>query len=345
MLVQQTKELSEDELWSELKENVGHGNILTASCIKDYNGLVGGHAYTVLHVQELGGERVIQLRSPVGTEKYIGPFGNADPRWADELRKETKKQQYDSQTVFHMRLPEFKQAFANVDTTFYHGNAEFISKTATVQGTGRDWVFPFQLIAKQQIFLTFDMAAERMMPPGCTFETTRDFNMILRGANGEIVDQQPVSQRTGYGLIKKVLPPGNYQLVVVSFGDADAVSDFAVSTYSDQGVELLQQKAHLAAMLDRAQIASPADVIVSRATANGTALVGRSFLDDTQQVLYIGLNKRSLGQKAVYDRNVTIELDLMTVGSEFPTIGVKASQPKWLQAAELSQIVKVAQEG
>lgn len=98
-------------------------------------------------------------------------------------------------------------------------------------------------------------------------------------------------------------------------------------------------------MLDRAQIASPADVIVSRATANGTALVGRSFLDDTQQVLYIGLNKRSLGQKAVYDRNVTIELDLMTVGSEFPTIGVKASQPKWLQAAELSQIVKVAQEG
>ena len=146
--MQQTKELSEDELWSQLEENVGHGNILTASCIKDYNGLVGGHAYTVLHVQELGGERVIQLRSPVGTEKYIGPFGNADPRWADELRKETKKQQYDSQTVFHMRLPEFKQAFANVDTTFYHGSAEFIRKTATVQGTGRDWVFPFQLIAK-----------------------------------------------------------------------------------------------------------------------------------------------------------------------------------------------------
>ena len=109
-----------------------------------------------------------------------------------------------------------------------------------------------------------------------------------------------------------------------------------------QGVEILPQKEHLAAMLDRAQIAAPADVIVSKMNMNGTALVGRSFLDDTQQVLYIGLNKRSHGDKAAFDRDVAVELDLMTVGTEFPTIGVEASRAKWMDAAALSQIVKVA---
>lgn len=87
-----------------------------------------------------------------------------------------------------MRLTEFKKAFSNVDTTFYNDGTEFVRKTASVQSTGRDWVFPFQLIASQQVFLTFDMAAQRMMPPGCSFDTARDFNMVLRGANGEIVD-------------------------------------------------------------------------------------------------------------------------------------------------------------
>jgi hypothetical protein len=235
-----------------------------------------------------------------------------------------------------MRLAEFKQAFANVDTTFYKNGTEFVRKTATVQSTGRDWVFPFQLISRQEVFLTFDMASQRMMPPGCSFDTARNFNMVLRGANGELVDQQAVSKKTGYGLIKQQLAPGNYQLVIVSFGDAETVADFAVSTYSRQGVEILQQMDHLAAMLDRAQIAAPADVIVSKMRMNGTALIGRSFLDDTNQVLYIGLNRRSLGSKSAFDRDVTIELDLMTVGTEFPTIGVEASQSKWLHAAQLS---------
>ena len=87
VLVQRTSEIDEAALWDDLTSNVGSGNILTASCLKDYNGLVGGHAYTILHAQELDDEQLIQLRSPIGTEKYIGPYGNSDPRWNDELRK------------------------------------------------------------------------------------------------------------------------------------------------------------------------------------------------------------------------------------------------------------------
>ena len=86
VLVQRTKDIDETALWDHLTSHVGEANIVTASCLKDYNGLVGGHAYTVLHVQELADEKLIQLRSPTGTERYIGPFGNTDPRWSDDLR-------------------------------------------------------------------------------------------------------------------------------------------------------------------------------------------------------------------------------------------------------------------
>lgn len=84
-------------------------------------------------------------------------------------------------------------------------------------------------------------------------EGARDFNIILRNMNGEILAQEPVSKKTGYGIIhKEKLAAGNYQLVVVNFGDGKALADFSVSTYSEQGVEILEQKDQLAAVIERA---------------------------------------------------------------------------------------------
>lgn len=80
--------MTEADVWSNLKELTGKGHIVTASCLKDYNGLQGGHAYTVLDTFELPGDdnKLIQLRSAVESEKYVGPFGNSDPKWTPELK-------------------------------------------------------------------------------------------------------------------------------------------------------------------------------------------------------------------------------------------------------------------
>lgn len=39
-----------------------------------------------------------------------------------------------------------------------------------------------------------------------------------------------------------------------------------------------------------------------------------------------------------------IELDLMTVGTEFPTLGVQSSETSWMEHAQLSQVVKVGED-
>jgi|TARA_B110000285_G_scaffold132253_1_gene148471 hypothetical protein len=38
----------EDEIWSKLSSATGKKYIMTASCLKDFEGLIGGHAYTIL---------------------------------------------------------------------------------------------------------------------------------------------------------------------------------------------------------------------------------------------------------------------------------------------------------
>lgn len=204
-----------------------------------------------------------------------------------------------------MRLKEFKAAFANFDVTYYRDGQEWVRKSTQVQSAKDKWIFPIQTIADQELFITFDMISQRIFPAGCKVEGARDFNILLRNMNGEVIAQEPVSKKTGYGLIhKKNLSAGNYQLVVVNFGNVSALADFAVSTYSEQGVEILEQKDQLASVIERAQIASPSDVIttklhetveLNKSRSLSQQVIGRSFLDDTQQVLYIGLTRKHLG--------------------------------------------------
>ena len=49
-----------------------------------------------------------------------------------------------------------------------------------------------------------------MIPPKCNSETNT-YNMILRDSLGKLVKQEPVSKKTGYGVINmKKLKAGDY---------------------------------------------------------------------------------------------------------------------------------------
>ena len=83
---------------------------------------------------------------------------------------------------------------------------------------GRKWIFPFSLIRPMEIFLTIDTDTLRTWPPNCKRGDAKEYNMLLRNMHGEIMDQEPVSVRAGYGVIhKKDLAAGNYQLIIVNF--------------------------------------------------------------------------------------------------------------------------------
>ena len=62
-----------------------------------------------------------------------------------------------------------------------------------------------------------------------------------------------MSQKTGYGVISaKELEAGDYQLVVMNYGSKSIENEFTVSTYSEDGVEIEEEKKSLEAAITRA---------------------------------------------------------------------------------------------
>lgn len=54
---------------------------MTFSTRRSYQGLAGGHAYTILHTYTHNGVDLVQLRNPWGTARYKGRYSKHDRVW------------------------------------------------------------------------------------------------------------------------------------------------------------------------------------------------------------------------------------------------------------------------
>ena len=59
---------------------------ISAACTRRFYGLTTGHAYSVIGVYELAGEKVLKMRNPWASERYKGPWKDSDSRWTPALR-------------------------------------------------------------------------------------------------------------------------------------------------------------------------------------------------------------------------------------------------------------------
>lgn len=248
VVMYQTKNSSDAQTWERLASASGKNFIITASCLQDYAGLEGGKAYVVLGVQELKNKKdedqvahqLIKLRPSFGSVDYSGNWNTHSKSWTDDYAKQAGLKSLETNTFF-MTAREFNQAFANYDITYYHDTWQ--TSSASMADAGRKWIFPFNLIRPMEIFLTMDTDTQRTTPPNCQEQPGKEFNLLLRNMHGEIMDQEPVSVRSGYGVIhKEELAPGNYQLIIVNFGDTSHDAEFTVTTYAENKVEIMEQK-------------------------------------------------------------------------------------------------------
>ena len=85
---------NKDELWKKMVDSKQKGYVMTAGTSGDvYNlpieemGLSPGHAYTVLDLHEINGEKVMRLRNPWGNGEYSGDWSDSSKKWTEELKK------------------------------------------------------------------------------------------------------------------------------------------------------------------------------------------------------------------------------------------------------------------
>ncbi|XRB19158.1 calpain catalytic domain-containing protein [Pseudoscourfieldia marina] len=84
-------EQTDEELWSNLLAWDNDGCIIVCSSRKDDQGVISGHAYSILRVEEVDEEvdvetgevlKLVRIRNPHGCNEYEGRFSDNDEAWA-----------------------------------------------------------------------------------------------------------------------------------------------------------------------------------------------------------------------------------------------------------------------
>ena len=98
---------------------------MTGGVFNNENGLVAGHTYTILGVNEVHQQnqatKLVRLRNPWVTDKYTGPWNNDDPQ-LKEKAAELGDHHEDKEGIFYMPLSVFKKMFGSFSIAMYQNN-------------------------------------------------------------------------------------------------------------------------------------------------------------------------------------------------------------------------------
>ena len=113
-----------DEIWKKLKDGEDKGFIMTAGTSANPNlelvGLYCAHAYSVLGIHEINGERVIRLRNPYGDIEFTGNWSDYSSKWTEELKKKYNHYLNNNDGDFFMGFTDFTKYFVTMGICKFH---------------------------------------------------------------------------------------------------------------------------------------------------------------------------------------------------------------------------------
>lgn len=108
---------SQDEIWAHLHDADGNDKIIQVNTngsnndYTDWQGLVNGHAYTVLGCVELtSGDKLVKMRNPWASELYTGAWCDKCSEWNDVTKDEAGWVDADD-GMFFMSISAFHTTF------------------------------------------------------------------------------------------------------------------------------------------------------------------------------------------------------------------------------------------
>ena len=112
-----------DALWNKLVEGAKKGFVMTAGTsgnddVEDV-GLSQGHAFTVLGIHEIKGEKVIRLRNPWGEGEFNGDWSDFSSKWTEDLKQKYKYYEKEDGDFF-MGYTDFMKYFVTMGFAKLH---------------------------------------------------------------------------------------------------------------------------------------------------------------------------------------------------------------------------------
>ena len=119
----EVKPAVKEALWQKLIDGEKKGFVMTAGTsgnddVEDV-GLTQGHAFTVLGIHEIKGERVIRLRNPWGEGEFNGDWSDYSSKWTEDLKKKYKYYEKEDGDFF-MGYDDFMKYFITMGFAKLH---------------------------------------------------------------------------------------------------------------------------------------------------------------------------------------------------------------------------------
>jgi len=188
-------------LWQKLVEAQERGYIITTSGdqksglkgIEDNldAGVVGGHAYSVLQVVDVGHAKLMKLRNPWGRFEWKGAWSDNSDMWKPELREQLSVV-VAVDGVFWICFEDWTKHFNNVSINSYHDSDEPQTSISCSHEGGGQSHFICDLQAGRHSILTTHLSYHcyTMLVAKLTGESIEDGLEILYGKSFEWQDNQ-----------------------------------------------------------------------------------------------------------------------------------------------------------
>jgi len=209
---------------------------------KSGNGLVSGHAYSILDVREIMDSRgqvarVVQIRNPWGKFEWTGPFSDNSPLWTPQAKADLKIQEKDD-GVFWMPFEEFVKFYEGIGIVKTHPG--YVSNSVFIRRGAEPCLSTIRLTIRQQTNLTLsiDQIDSRIIDnKDYAYSYFRITIGKLKGKETiEFIDSILSPERNIF--LENIFPPGDYIVLVEAYWTSNLADSFTVGTYSDAHVEL-----------------------------------------------------------------------------------------------------------
>ena len=232
-----TYKLNGDLLWEKLMNGQNNKFLMSAGSGKNNNnGIVSGHAYSILGIKELSSEnvRLIKLRNPYGEVEWTGDWSDKSEIWTEKLKKELNFKVKDD-GIFWMNYSDFITYFEIVNICKIHkdfNNYEIhISKKETVIPT----IIELNLVESSLVYIQIHQKYCRFRLKDGTYPEQILFNLILLDENFEYVES--IYSKKDVECIERVLNKGIHYLlsdINYRFNENSRVHGYSISTYSEK---------------------------------------------------------------------------------------------------------------
>ena len=207
-----------DNLWKKMLDSKNKGYVMTAGTSADvYNlpieekGLAPGHAYTIIDLLEINGEKVLRLRNPWGNGEYTGDWSDSSKKWTAELKKKynfLKKDDGD----FHMAYEDYLKYYIVMGFGKLH--QDFVTRVLRVE---KSEAIKCQLlkvdVPQNNCLIYFQLYQKnpRIILSDGTYQKTVLSYLILIDSNFNYIDS--MSTKDMHICVEQTLNKGTYYLL------------------------------------------------------------------------------------------------------------------------------------